>query len=51
MSMGEMKPKGYKAMERKMEMAEKKMKEEKLRKMIRQEINAAMRAKKTAKKK
>lgn len=33
-----MKPKGY----RKMEMAEKKMKEERLRKMIRQEVRAAM---------
>lgn len=40
-----MKPKGYK----KMEMAEKKMKEERLRKMIRQEIRLAMREAKAKK--
>lgn len=41
-----MKPKGYK----KMEMAEKKMKEERLRRMIRQEVRAALKGAKPVKK-
>lgn len=42
MSMDEVKPKGYRAMEKKMDMMEKKAKQEELRKIIRQEIRAAM---------